>query len=162
MRGLVRAEVRVDAPARLVWDYVTDWRRQGEWIPLTRVELVPPGRADGARGTGGSYRAWTGLGPVGFWDPITVSVWEEQPDGSGRCEVMHTGRVVRGDAEFAVHAVGPDTCRVTLWEHLEIPGGRAGGLLWRLVGRFLDRGATQVLRRMARRAEALHREGGRV
>jgi hypothetical protein len=109
---------------------------------------------------GGRFRAWTGIGPVGFWDPITVTVWEESPDGSARCEIMHTGAVVHGDAEFSVVPDGPAACTVALWENLEIPGGRLGALLFRIFGRFLDRGATLVLRRMARRAVALPAEGG--
>ncbi len=161
MAMTVRAEVRVSAPARVVWEYVTDWRRQGEWIPLTHVELLPREPGDRARGVGGRFRAWSGLGPVGFWDSITVTVWDEEPDGSGRCEIMHTGSVVHGDAEFRVVAEGPDACRVLLWERLDVPGGRVGALLWRLVapvlGPLLDRAAGQVLGRMGRRAETLPR-----
>lgn len=152
MRAVVRAEVGVEAPARLVWEYVTDWPLQGEWIPLTRVE-----RVDAADGVGGRYRAWTGIGPVGFWDTITITAWEEHPDGSARCEVMHTGSVVHGDAEFSVVPDGPASCRVRLWEHLDVPGGPLGALLRRLLGGLLDRGAERVLRRLARRAEAMAR-----
>lgn len=155
--ALVRADVYVQAPAQVVWDYVTDWSRQGEWIPLTRVEILSG--ANGARGVGGRFRAWTGIGPVGFWDTITVTVWEQRADGSAVCEIMHTGRLVRGDAEFSVVPDGPGACRVRLWERLAVPGGAAGALLWRLVSRFVDRGAETVLRRMAARAELLPRAG---
>ena len=41
MSSLVRAEIDIDAPAATVWAYVTDWPRQAEWIPLTRVEDAP-------------------------------------------------------------------------------------------------------------------------
>lgn len=158
MRLLVRAAVPVEAPAHVVFGYVTDWPRQREWIPLTYVRLEPrSGGHDRARSVGGRFRAWTGIGPVGFWDPITVTAWEEQPDGSGRCDILHTGRVVRGDAQFRVVARGPDACTATLWERLEVPGGPVGALLWRLVGPILgpvlDRGAEGVLRRMAQRVE---------
>jgi hypothetical protein len=159
MAALVRSEVHVDAPARLVWEYVTDWPRQGEWIPFTRAEVVSGDRS--ARTVGGRFRAWTGIGPVGFWDTITVTVWEEQPDGSARCEIMHTGRVVHGDAELSVVPEGPDACTVRLWERLDVPGGPVGALLWRLVDRLVNRGAALVLRRMAVRAEALRRRAGR-
>lgn len=151
-KALVRAEVHVQAPADVVWGYVTDWRRQGEWIPLTHVEILS---GDGARGVGGRFRAWTGIGPVGFWDSITVTVWEERPDGSALCEIMHTGRLVHGDAQFSVAPDGPGACRVGLWERLDVPGGSAGALLWRLVKRLVDRGAETVLRRMAARAEVM-------
>lgn len=159
MRMLVRGKTRVEAPAAVVWQYVTDWPRQGEWMPFTHVELEPREPGDRARGLGGRFRAWTGLGPLGFWDTITLTAWEEEPGGSARCEIMHTGRVVRGDAELRVVPDGPGASRVTLWEHLEVPGGPVGALLWRVLGRvvgpLLDAGADLVLRRMARRAVGL-------
>ena len=124
MSSLARAEIDIDAPAATVWAYVTDWPRQAEWIPLTRVEAV-----DEARSVGGRLRAWTGVGPVGFWDTMTISVWEEpaweEPsDGSARCEVVHTGAVLRGDGGFVVTARG-EACTFTWWERLSLPGGRA-------------------------------------
>jgi hypothetical protein len=154
MRALVRSEVAVAAPAAVVWDYVTDWPRQGEWIPFTRVEVVPPGGT--ASRVGDRIRAWTGLGPVGFWDTMTITAWSTDPDGSARCEVLHTGAVVRGDGEFAVVAEGPGRCRFVWWERLDVPGGAVGGLLWRLTGWTMRRGVDLALRRLARRAERIH------
>lgn len=153
MRAVVHAEVRVAAPAALVWNYVTDWPRQSEWIPLTHVEVAP---GDGrARHVGGRLRAWTGVGPLGFWDPLTVTAWEEHPDGSGRCETLHTGAVVRGEGEIRVVAAGRQGALVCLWESLEVPGGPLGALVWRFADRFVHLAAGRVLRRMARRAEEL-------
>jgi len=149
--------VRVDAPARVVWDYVTDWPRQGEWIPLTRVEAIPPGAP--ARAVGERIRAWTGVGPVGFWDTMTITAWQQEEDGSARCEVLHTGRVVRGEAELAVRAEGPQACTFVWWERIEVPGGRVGALLWRLGGGAFRRGIDSALRKLARRAERLAEEG---
>ena len=37
MRASLRAVVPVAAPAGRVWDYLTDWPRQGEWIPFART-----------------------------------------------------------------------------------------------------------------------------
>ncbi|HZJ05226.1 MAG TPA: SRPBCC family protein [Nocardioidaceae bacterium] len=130
MRAVLRLEVEVAAPAKLVWDYVTDWPRQGEWIPLTRMETVGP-----ARGTGGRIRGWTGLGPVGFWDTMTITSWRESPDGSARCEVLHTGAVVRGNGQFAVVAHGEhgehgeERCTFVWGEQLVIPAGPIGAAL---------------------------------
>jgi uncharacterized protein YndB with AHSA1/START domain len=31
------SDVRIAASRERVWELVTDWERQGEWIPLTRV-----------------------------------------------------------------------------------------------------------------------------
>ncbi len=162
MRALVRSEVSVSAPAGLVWDYVTDWPRQGEWIPFTRVEVVPEtGRSVDAHALGGRIRAWTGIGPLGFWDTMTITAWEREPDGSARCEVLHTGAVVRGDGEFAVVAHGTDACVFVWWERLDIPGGLLGSVFWRLGGWTMRRGVDRALRRLAQRAEQLAEGGGR-
>jgi uncharacterized membrane protein len=157
-KAVVRAEVRVAAPAAHVWDYVTEWPRQMEWIPLTRVEVLPGGADDGnARHVGGRFRAWTGVGPIGFWDPMTVTAWEEQVDGSGRCEILHTGPVVRGEGQIRVVAEGPHSCSVSLWERVDVPGGPVGALLWRVLGRLVNRAAGRVLQRMGRCAEGTGR-----
>lgn len=148
MRASLRAEAPVAAPADRVWAYLTDWTRQGEWIPLTRVEEL----ADGHQ-VGGRVRAWTGLGPVGFWDAMTITAWEQEPDGSARCEVLHTGRVLRGEGEFAVRSLGAGSCTFTWWERLELPGGQLAGVAWRLVGPLAQRAVDNALRTMARRVE---------
>ena len=67
--AVLTGTVVVDSTAQEVWDYLTDWRRQGEWIPLTTVEPVgDPKARPGAR-----IRAYTGVGPLRFADPITVT-----------------------------------------------------------------------------------------
>jgi Polyketide cyclase / dehydrase and lipid transport len=150
MRVLIRREVPLAVPAARAWAYITDWPRQSEWIPHTRVELVDPD--DPARSLGGRIRAWSGLGRVGFWDPMTIVSWEERPDGGGRCEVLHTGEVVRGEGEFVVVADGPDTSRFIWSEMAVVPGGRLGALAFRVVGpvveRLLDRGLVALKQRV--------------
>jgi hypothetical protein len=147
MRIRIERDVVVPAPAAPVWDYVTDWRRQSEWVPFTRVEVVD----EPVDAVGGRIRAWTGIGRVGFWDPMTISRFERSADGSGHCEVLHTGRVVRGEGEFRVVAEGPDRCRFVWVEVVRLPFGRLGGIGWRLVRPLVERGIDRGLRRMAAR-----------
>ena len=139
MRTRMQLEIDVAAPAEAVWDYVTDWPRQGEWMPFTRVEHVRE-----TSGLGGRFRAWTGIGPVGFWDPITVTTWARTPDGGGRCEVLHLGAVVKGEGEFVVAALDDHTSRFVWAEVVVLPFGRLGALGWRfarpVVDRFVDHG----------------------
>jgi carbon monoxide dehydrogenase subunit G len=134
VRARLEQTVEVAAPAAVVWDYVTDWPRQAEWVPMTRVE-----RVDAADGVGGRIRAWTGLGPVGFWDPMTITAWERSTDGGGRCEVLHLGPVVRGEGEFTVLATGGSTSRFTWAELLDVPLGRVGAVGWRLTAPVVRR-----------------------
>jgi hypothetical protein len=134
VRTRIQREVQVAAPAEAVWDYVTDWPRQGEWIPQTRVENL-----DDASGLGGRFRAWSGIGRLGFWDPMTITAWERSADGGGRCEVLHRGAVVKGEGEFAVVARGPAASTFVWAEVVVIPFGRVGALAWRLVRPVVER-----------------------
>jgi hypothetical protein len=147
MRIRIQREVAVPASAARVWEYVTDWPRQREWVPLTRTEIVDgPGDV-----VGGRIRAWTGIGRVGFWDPMTITRFDRSPDGGGRCEVLHTGRVVRGEGEFRVVAEDADRCRFVWVEVVPLPFGRLGGIGWRLVRPLIERGVDRGLRRLSTR-----------
>lgn len=150
MRELVRRAVDVDVPAGTLWDYLMDWPRQGEWIPCTRVERADP--ADPANTVGGRIRAWSGIGPVGFWDDMTITTWDRRQDGGGLCEVLHTGSVVKGEGVFEVVATGRASSRFLWSETAVVPFGRVGALAWRLgrplMERLLDRGLATLRHRV--------------
>jgi hypothetical protein len=146
MRIRIQRDIAVPAPAAEVWDYVTDWPRQREWVPFTRVEVADaPSDA-----IGGRIRAWTGIGRIGFWDPMTITRFDRSADGGGRCEVLHTGSVVRGEGEFTVVAEGPDRCRFVWAEVVPLPFGRVGAAGWRIVRPLIERGLDRGLRRLVR------------
>jgi hypothetical protein len=105
-----------------------------------------------ARGVGGKIRARSGLGPVGFWDPMTVTVWEQTPDGGGRAELVHTGRLVKGDAELVVSALTDGRSHLSWREELDM--SRVFRLVWKAGGPLLQRGLSRALRRMASLVEA--------
>lgn len=148
MRSRISRTVDVAAPAGRVWDYVTDWPAQGEWIPFTRVE-----RVDRADAVGGRLRAWTGIGRVGFWDPMTITRWDRTDGGGGACEVLHTGAVVRGEGEFAVVALDASRSRFVWSEVVDLPGGRLGAMGWALVRPLFERMIDRALHAMRRRVE---------
>lgn len=147
MRADLRADTTVRVPAEEVWNLLVDWPRQGAWIPFTRVRAIT---GDG-RGVGDRIEAWTGVGRIGFLDPMVITRWEPPR----RCAVVHVGRLVRGEAGFEVTPIGTVAARVAWYESLEIPLGRVGEIGWRLsapLWRF-------VLDRSVRRLRALA-EGG--
>lgn len=154
MRELARREVDVDAPADVLWDYLMDWPRQGEWIPFTRVERADP--ADPANAVGGRIRAWSGIGPLGFWDEMTITTWERRDDGGGVCEVLHTGAVVKGEGVFEVVATGPSSSRFLWSEVVVVPFGRLGALAWRLGRPVLERLHHRALGTLRRRVESTY------
>lgn len=144
----------VQAPATAVWETMVDWRRHGDWAPLTVVRVTTP-RADGV---GAGFVARTGAGPVAFDDPMTVELWRppggDAPDDTpGRCEVAKHGRVVLGRAGFSVVPLAGGRCRVDWDEDVTVAPHRVtrlAGPLLSLVGRV---GFGATLRAMAREVE---------
>ncbi len=134
----VAAEVMVDAEPEQVWQAAVDWPRQREWIWATRVR--------GGHGAGAEVTGWTGIGPVGFTDPMVITDW----DPPRRCEVTHTGRVVRGTGVFEVAPQG-SRCEFRWAEDLSLPLPPALGRLASWVIRPLAQwGLRSSLRRFAR------------
>jgi hypothetical protein len=139
--GVVREAVEINAPAERVWARVVDWPRQTEWIPATRVWGVTEGA-----GVGTEVEAWTGFGRFGYLDTMTITAW----DPPRRCEVLHTGRMVRGEGGFVVTPLSDDRARIEWWERFDLPAGPAGGAAWpamRPVARAAIRRALHSLRR---------------
>ncbi|PZS06217.1 MAG: polyketide cyclase [Pseudonocardiales bacterium] len=142
-------DVRVDAPPERVWRALTDWRRQGEWMLATTVAPL-----DGdAQEVGGQLRALTGLRAfglqIGIVDTMRITAWEPPH----RCTVRHTGRVIRGTAEFSVarFACG---ARVSWTESVDVPGGRVGLAAWTAIRPAVRAGIACSLRRFADFARA--------
>ena len=121
-------QMDVEAPAGQVWRAMVDWERQGEWMPLTDVQVV----SGDPHAVGGRIEARTGVPVggrrVGLLDTLEVTGWH--PPNRG--EVLHTGRVVRGPGIFEVR---PRMAGATVvWtEQLDLPLGRLGRMGWPLV-----------------------------
>lgn len=137
----VRADVEVAVPADRVWQALTDWSRQGEWMIATRVAPV-----DGeAHEVGGRLRAVTGVRGHGVVDTMRITRWEPPL----RCDVAHTGRIVRGSASFQVSDLGAGRSRVSWIESIEPPAGRAGQIGLGLIGPLVRVPILVSLRRFA-------------
>lgn len=132
-------QLTVDVPAdpETVFDAMTDWGAQHEWMLGTRVH--------GGRGPGAGIEAFTGIGPIGFWDTMTVTRW----DAPRVVEVVHTGQVVRGTGVFRVEPAGPGS-RFVWQEDVDLPFGRLGALGWPVVKPLFAAGVAFSLRRFAR------------
>jgi hypothetical protein len=152
--------VDVDAPAEVVWDYVTDWERQGEWMLGTRVRVTG---GDG-RGVGTTLRAVTGVGPLGVVDTMEVVEFSGPARHAGpaatpwRAAVRHTGRVIRGEGFFEVVALGPERSRFTFTELVDLPLGRLGRAAWPVAAPVVRAGFVASLRRMAARCAVAPRD----
>jgi hypothetical protein len=137
----LRDAVDVDAPVEATWRAAVDWEAQGDWVLATTVQAT----AQQGQGVGGRIEAFTGLGRVGFLDTMEITAWEPPH----RCEVLHTGRVVRGTGRFEVRP-RPGGSRFVWEETFELPLGALGRLGWPLVRPLLALGLRVSLRRFAR------------
>jgi uncharacterized protein YndB with AHSA1/START domain len=144
----LEADVVVDASPSAVWDLLVDWDRQREWVPGTRVDIT----AQDGQGVGARVEAFTGIGKLGFRDPMVITEWEPQR----RIVVVHTGTVVRGTGSFEVFALPRGGSRFVWTERLDLPLGVAGRAGWRLAKRPFRAGVQLALRRFARLVEAEH------
>ncbi|MEU3608985.1 SRPBCC family protein [Streptomyces sp. NPDC035033] len=122
------------------WRRLTDWPAHGRRVPLTRTTVLTPG----PNRAGTRFTARTGLGPLGFDDPMEVVRWEPPlGDRPGVCRLEKYGRVVRGWAEIEVAAAGGGS-QVVWTEELAVRGvpGCFGPVLARagrvVFGRALD------------------------
>lgn len=142
----VALDVVVDAPVDVVFAGFTDWPAQGEWMLGTRVEVR---RGDG-RSVGSEIAAWTGAGPVGFWDVMVVTRW----DPPHRVDVLHTGAVVRGTGTMEVVALPAGRSRFIWSEELDLPLGALGRVGWSVTRPAFLTGVRRSLRAFASWVEA--------
>jgi hypothetical protein len=141
----VREAVIVNAPVDAVFAAITQWGEQGRWILGTRVEV----RAGDGRSVGSRLAAWTGAGPVGFWDTMEITRW----DAPHRVDVLHTGAVVRGTGTFEVVALPGGRSRFVWSEELDLPLGALGRIGWPIARPVFLGGVRRSLATFARLVE---------
>lgn len=145
MSARISVDVVVDAPPPLVWEAVTDWPRQSEWMIGTTVRATDLGGV----GVGGGLEAWTGLGPVGLLDTMVITEW----DPPWRCVVRHTGSVIKGLGVFEVLALPGGRSRFVWAEELDLPLGAIGRMAWPFVRPGFAWGVRRSLQQLARDIE---------
>lgn len=140
--------VTVEAPLAptQAWDRVWDLDRHTAVIPLTTVTTIPPATE---LGVGARFRGRTGIGPLGFDDPMRVLVWEPPTTGAGRAVVVKTGAVIGGRIEVELVPTAGDRVLITWRQQVEVPWFPSP-LSWleHLAARLVAPGYRAVLRRL--------------
>lgn len=139
--------VDIKANQEEVFNYLTNWTAQSEWIFATRVEIKTAGQA---REVGGQIAAFTGFGPIGFWDYMTITKWEYPH----LVDVIHTGSVVKGTGSMRVEKISDSLSRFYWSEDLQIPLGFIGLLGFKILRPFFLAGVQASLRKFARNLES--------
>ena len=131
-------EVTVNAPAQTVWDEITNWVGQSQWMLGTKVSGT-------GNAIGGTIEAFTGIGRIGFLDTMEITRW----DPPLRCDVLHTGRVVKGTGSFQVEVITPTTSKFIWIEDLDLPLGIVGKIGFKFVKPFFVFGVQKSLNKFA-------------
>jgi len=109
----------VAVPPGQVWDLLTAWERQPEWmVDAKAVEVLTPRR----EGLGVTLRCPTNLFGVTVQDVMRVTGW----DPPHRLEVTHLGTVITGTAAFELDPLPDGRTQVCWWEAIDPPLGRLG------------------------------------
>lgn len=109
--------VTTPLPPDRAFEVATDWRGHSR-VPFTKVEVTVP-----RRGVGERFVGRTGIGPLGFDDPMEVVEWQEPTGGVGHCRVVKRGRLLGGEATIDV-APTADGSVVRWQEDISVrPGG---------------------------------------
>ena len=131
-------------PLDVVWARVSDLAGHAAGVPLTSTTSDP-----GAPGLGWRFTPRTALGPLGFDDPMVVTVW----DPPRRLRVEKRGRVLAGWADISLAALPAGGTRVT-WQEEVVPAHTGTA---RRTRRLFDTAGKVVFGRALRR---MLRDGG--
>lgn len=103
----------IKAPIEKVWAALADWESQGDWMLQTRVDVTSEIR----EGVGTTIAAFTGIGKLGVMDHMVVTSW--QPPHI--CDVLHTGKIIKGTGRFELVVIDVDTTRFNWSEEILAP-----------------------------------------
>lgn len=103
----------IAAPIEKVWASLADWESQGDWMLQTTVDVTSEIR----EGVGTTIAAFTGIGKLGVMDHMQVTRWEPP----FICDVLHTGKIIKGTGRFQLTATDVQTTRFDWSEEILAP-----------------------------------------
>ena len=148
MNNSIAITVKLPVSFERAWNSIQDWESQSDWMLQTRVWVTSEIR----EGIGTEIEAFTGLIPskkfFGILDSMRVTQWN--PPYS--CEVLHTGKIIKGTGLFRLEKINDEE---TLFHWSEIVIAPRALFLLTLPGLYIG-----VRISLSRFARALARTGG--
>jgi uncharacterized protein YndB with AHSA1/START domain len=105
--------LEIEAPIQKVWDELAKWEKQSDWMLQTKVWVTSTIQS----GVGTQISALTGIKSFGILDTMEVTNW--QPPHI--CDVVHTGRVIKGTGRFELTAIDAARTRFDWSEEVLAP-----------------------------------------
>jgi hypothetical protein len=110
--------ITIRASQQTIFDYVSDWEKQSDWILFTTVKKL----SNPVHEKDVTLLATTKFGPIKFVDSMVIAEWQP-PE---KIIVEHTGRVVLGKGVFTIRELSSTSCQF-IWEEITpVPFGRLG------------------------------------
>lgn len=104
MNNSIAITVKLPVSIDKAWESIQDWESQSDWMLLTKVWVTSQIR----EGIGTEIEAFTGLIPkkkfFGILDSMRVTQWN--PPFS--CEVLHTGKIIKGTGLFQLEKINEE------------------------------------------------------
>jgi len=115
----IELDVPTSAPREVVWDVLTDWETQAQWmVDAKAVHVLTPQR----HGVGVTIRCPTNLMGITVQDVMRVTRWQEHE----LLEVVHLGRIITGTGAFELRDGPGDGSTIHWWEEVDPPLGALG------------------------------------
>ena len=105
--------LEIEAPIQKVWDELAKWEKQSDWMLQTKVWVTSTIQS----GVGTQISALTGIRSFGLLDTMEVTNW--QPPHI--CDVINTGRVIKGTGRFELTAIDAARTRFDWSEEVLAP-----------------------------------------
>jgi hypothetical protein len=109
----IAISIIINAPVQRVWDELSAWERQGDWMLATKIWVTSEIR----EGVGTEIEALTGFGKLGILDVMRVTSW----DPPYSADVIHTGSIIKGTGRFELVATSATTTRFNWSEEIIAP-----------------------------------------
>ena len=138
--------IHINADQQKIFEYVTDWEKQSDWIMFTTVKELSKSTNKDI-----NLLAITKFGPLKLIDTMVVT--ELKP--FERIVVEHTGRVVLGKGVFGIHRISDKKCEFVWQEITPVPFGIIGLVSLVVLGPIFRLPFHFSLRRLKANIEAL-------
>ena len=137
----LRISITLPASQEIAWRSMVNWKDQGNWMLQSRVWVT----SEKSEGIGTKISAFTWLIPgfkkFGILDTMEVTKWNPPHT----CDVMHTGKILKGAGRFVLTPITENSTRFDWSEDVEAP--RA---IYLAVAPFLRAGVVISLHRFRR------------
>jgi hypothetical protein len=119
MSHSIRISLTLACNQERAWQAIADWEGQGNWMLQSKVWVTSQIRegvgTSIAAFTGPLYKSYPKFAKFGLLDTMVVTNWQPPI----RCDVLHTGKVLKGTGTFELIEISQSATRFNWSEDIE-------------------------------------------